>query len=220
MADEPELGPGDSGEWVTYLQTLLAHHGQPVDADGTFADTTTKALHAFQQAKGLDTTDRTNPGTWAALTGEAAPTGSNTASPGGGVAGGGGAAKVWKTIDPGQFQTFFAFWGMQGADYVAALGIDKPSEDHDTEYNAFCTAATATGSALSDVPADVFAGAIAEASEAKVTAAINKAYETVTAGGAYVDSMEHAGKHDDAARLREQMAQLYREVYELDGLCK
>ena len=26
MGDEPDLGPGDSSEWVTYLQQMLNHH--------------------------------------------------------------------------------------------------------------------------------------------------------------------------------------------------
>jgi peptidoglycan hydrolase-like protein with peptidoglycan-binding domain len=73
MASEPERGPGDSDEWVAYLQQLLEHNGVPVTADGSFGTETEDAVRAFQRKANLTETGRVDAETWQHLTGEAGP---------------------------------------------------------------------------------------------------------------------------------------------------
>lgn len=125
MAGEPELGPGDTGEWVTYLQQLLRQHSYPVDVNGDYDDATTGAVRQLQEVNALDVTGRTDAATWAALTGEATPMSSAAAASA-------EAAPGAKTFDPSRFPTFFGMYGVQGEQYVAALGIAAPAEGDDS----------------------------------------------------------------------------------------
>jgi peptidoglycan hydrolase-like protein with peptidoglycan-binding domain len=136
MAGEPNLSPGDTGEWVSYLQQMLAHNGYPVEADGNYGNATSQALDQFQQAHGINTgsVDST---TWGLLTGETAPAGSADS----GAAPAGGAepnqAEGQNTdgtihFDPANFPTLFGMYGVQGEQYVASLGLQAPSEGDDT----------------------------------------------------------------------------------------
>lgn len=73
MAEQPTLGTGDTGEWVTYLQQLLEYHqvGGGFQA-GDYCPATEQAVAALQQQHGLTATGRCDEATWAALTGEPA----------------------------------------------------------------------------------------------------------------------------------------------------
>lgn len=121
MAGEPNLSPGDTGEWVSYLQQMLAHNGYPVTADGNYGNATSQALDQFQQAHGINTgsVDST---TWALLTGETPEAG----------AAGDARTEAGPTdgnvihFDPSEFQTLFSMYGVQGEEYVASLGIQPP----------------------------------------------------------------------------------------------
>ena len=72
MAEQPTLGAGDTGEWVTYLQQLLEYHqvGSGFDG-GTYCAATEYAVSTLQQHRGLPATGQCDEATWAALTGEA-----------------------------------------------------------------------------------------------------------------------------------------------------
>ncbi|GAB3459431.1 peptidoglycan-binding domain-containing protein [Actinophytocola sediminis] len=74
MANEPELGAGVSGDWVSYLQQTLNHHyQQTVTAEsGTFDEALESVVRHFQTQQGLPATGVVDAATWAALTGEAA----------------------------------------------------------------------------------------------------------------------------------------------------
>jgi peptidoglycan hydrolase-like protein with peptidoglycan-binding domain len=128
MAGEPNLSPGDTGEWVSYLQQMLAHNGYPVTADGNYGNATSEALDQFQQAHGINTgsVDST---TWALLTGEtpagAAAGNANTDD------GSTGANEGVIHFDPSEFQTLFGMYGVQGEEYVAALGVQAPEPGDD-----------------------------------------------------------------------------------------
>lgn len=84
-----------------------------------------------------------------------------------------------------------------------------------TEYAGYCVAVTATGAALLAVPVEVFSGVLAEASVPTVVAAIAAAGAAVVAGFAYADCMEKANRPDEAAKMRQQMEQLQREIERL-----
>jgi hypothetical protein len=68
MGSEPELGLGDSGEFVYQLQDRLRGL-QLLDRmpDGTFDDATESAVRQFQSDVGLDNDGRMGPSTWEAL---------------------------------------------------------------------------------------------------------------------------------------------------------
>lgn len=53
--DEPDLAPGTSSEWVSYLQQMLNHHyGQiVVDENGWYDDATASAVAHFRTQNGL-----------------------------------------------------------------------------------------------------------------------------------------------------------------------
>jgi hypothetical protein len=87
-----------------------------------------------------------------------------------------------------------------------------------TEYAGYCVAVTATGAALLAVPAEVFSGVLAEASIPTVAAAIAAAGAAVVAGFTYADCMDKANRPDDAAKMRQQMQELQREIDELKQL--
>jgi peptidoglycan hydrolase-like protein with peptidoglycan-binding domain len=83
--NEPILRSGSQGDWVYYLQQLLAQAGyDPNGLDGDFGAGTLAALQSFQQAYGLTVDGVAGPATWAALTGEASPTGDGTTPTDGG----------------------------------------------------------------------------------------------------------------------------------------
>ncbi|MCO1577741.1 penicillin-insensitive murein endopeptidase [Crossiella sp. SN42] len=63
----PALGAGNRGADVLALQQLLRQHGQSPPADGVYAASTTTAVRAFQQAKGLAVDGIAGPVTWGAL---------------------------------------------------------------------------------------------------------------------------------------------------------
>jgi peptidoglycan hydrolase-like protein with peptidoglycan-binding domain len=141
MAGEPNLSPGDTGEWVTYLQQMLAHNGYQIPADGNYGNATAQALDQFQQAHNINTgsVDST---TWAVLTGESpapnsasdanAPAGSAdpNAAPDPNAGADPNAANVIH-IDPNDFPILFGMHGVEGEQYVAALGIQAPQQGDD-----------------------------------------------------------------------------------------
>lgn len=63
----PTLRKGDSGEAVTYLQTLLCDVGEPLAVDGKFGSETEKAVKDFQRQSGLTVDGVVGPKTWDAL---------------------------------------------------------------------------------------------------------------------------------------------------------
>jgi peptidoglycan hydrolase-like protein with peptidoglycan-binding domain len=73
MAEQPTLGTGETGEWVTYLQQLLEYHqvGSGFQ-DGDYCAATEQAVTTLQQQHGLDATGQCDEATWAALTSEPA----------------------------------------------------------------------------------------------------------------------------------------------------
>src|SRR3954454_15896008 len=78
--DEPTLRQGSSGDWVMYLQQVLAQVGyDPGPIDGSFGSGTAQAVAAFQAAAGLTADGVAGPVTWAALLGENTATGTGTA---------------------------------------------------------------------------------------------------------------------------------------------
>lgn len=70
MADEPALSKGQSSEWVTYLQQLLAYAGYWNGGEtGEFDDALEEAVKQYQSAAGLTADGQVGPATWNALTG-------------------------------------------------------------------------------------------------------------------------------------------------------
>jgi hypothetical protein len=70
---EPELAPGDSGEWVERLQTRLQTLGRYTGAvDGHYGEQTETAVLDIQREKGLTADGKVGLQTWAVL-GELAP---------------------------------------------------------------------------------------------------------------------------------------------------
>lgn len=65
--DHPTLRRGDSGEAVTYLQTLLCDVGETLTADGKFGSKTEQAVKDFQRLYGLTVDGVVGPKTWDAL---------------------------------------------------------------------------------------------------------------------------------------------------------
>jgi peptidoglycan hydrolase-like protein with peptidoglycan-binding domain len=80
MADEPTIGRGDTGEWVTYLQQMLEYRQLGGGFDGgTFCDATEQAVRMLQQQSSLAETGRCDGSTWAALTAEPSGSGEEVA---------------------------------------------------------------------------------------------------------------------------------------------
>jgi peptidoglycan hydrolase-like protein with peptidoglycan-binding domain len=70
---EPELSPGISGEWVLYLEQLLAYYGfWNGPQDGHFTEELAGAVRIYQQTYGLTVTGAVGQETWVALTGTGA----------------------------------------------------------------------------------------------------------------------------------------------------
>jgi peptidoglycan hydrolase-like protein with peptidoglycan-binding domain len=68
--DFPELTPGISSEWVTYLQQLMTYYGfWPGPEDGEFSDHLKTAVISLQQQYGLAADGVVRAPTWAILTG-------------------------------------------------------------------------------------------------------------------------------------------------------
>lgn len=65
--DHPTLRKGDSGEAVTYLQTLLCDVGETLTADGKFGSKTEQAVKDFQRLYGLTVDGVVGEKTWDAL---------------------------------------------------------------------------------------------------------------------------------------------------------
>lgn len=65
----PELARGEQGEWVTFLQQWLEHHGLAPGASGVFDDATEAAVHSFQERWQLDPTGQVDRATWQAIAG-------------------------------------------------------------------------------------------------------------------------------------------------------
>jgi peptidoglycan hydrolase-like protein with peptidoglycan-binding domain len=55
VTDEPDLEPGSSSEWVSYLQQMLNHHYQQqvVTENGFYDDETQSAVQHFREQNGL-----------------------------------------------------------------------------------------------------------------------------------------------------------------------
>jgi peptidoglycan hydrolase-like protein with peptidoglycan-binding domain len=68
FGDEPDLALGDSGEWVTQLQTRL-HAVRLFDdtADGAFGESTAHAVTVLQTQSGIEANGKVDATTWAAL---------------------------------------------------------------------------------------------------------------------------------------------------------
>lgn len=71
MSGEPDLGPGVSSEWVSYLQQMLNHHYQQtvVDENGTYDDATASAVAHFRTQNGLADGSTVDAKFWNALLG-------------------------------------------------------------------------------------------------------------------------------------------------------
>jgi peptidoglycan hydrolase-like protein with peptidoglycan-binding domain len=71
MAQQPELAPGHTGEWVTYLQQLLTYHqaGEHFQ-DATYCASTETAVRDVQRRHGLAETGHCDGATWEKLTAE------------------------------------------------------------------------------------------------------------------------------------------------------
>jgi hypothetical protein len=67
VVEHPTLRRGDSGEAVTYLQTLLCDVGEAIIVDGKFCQYTEQKVKDFQLEKGLKQDGIVGPLTWAAL---------------------------------------------------------------------------------------------------------------------------------------------------------
>lgn len=120
MADEPDLQPYTSGEWVLYLQQLLQSAGYSCPQDGSFDDTTLEALRSFQAAYGLGANDSVGSATWDALTGSAsggAETTSSDAGAGGAGTGGDGGGTITGEYDDGGTTGEYEDGGTTTGDY-------------------------------------------------------------------------------------------------------
>lgn len=81
MSDEPELQKNQSGEWVVYLQQLLAHAGYwQGETNGEFGDDLESAVTQYQSAYGLTADGVVRHDTWDALTGRATQSGGGEAN--------------------------------------------------------------------------------------------------------------------------------------------
>jgi len=69
MAGEPELKPGDSGEWVTYLQQCLNGFDMysPVEETGTYDEATEGKVRFVQGTVGVPETGIMDEATWEAF---------------------------------------------------------------------------------------------------------------------------------------------------------
>ena len=91
MANEPDLEPGTSSEWVSYLQQMLNHHYQQtvVAENGEFDDTTASAVAHFREQNGLANGSTVDSTFWDTLLGRSASASTTDAGDTGGVGGSG-----------------------------------------------------------------------------------------------------------------------------------
>jgi peptidoglycan hydrolase-like protein with peptidoglycan-binding domain len=145
MPDEPSLSKGQSSEWVTYLQQLLAYVGYWNGGEtGEFDDALEQAVIAFQSANGLTADGQVGDATWAALTGSA---GGSSSSGSSGASGGSSApsgeqeitipADIVSGIDVNNYQELSALLNSNDFDEYLRnyVGIDPAvfSEDDNPE---------------------------------------------------------------------------------------
>lgn len=137
MADEPELKQGDTGDWVTYLQQMIAtyYHGA---VDGIFGPITDAAVKEFQQANGLAADGVVGASTWAAITGASGGAGPADQQGGAGDAGQSPEQQHEQQHEEPKFklEEFPALSriyqsGGDGATYMAALNINTDGLDDD-----------------------------------------------------------------------------------------
>lgn len=82
MADEPDLSPGISSEWVLYLQQLINRHYQAsvVAESGSFDEATESAVRHLREQNGLPDGSQVDDPVWAVLTGREPPVASSSSS--------------------------------------------------------------------------------------------------------------------------------------------
>lgn len=86
MAGEPTLSRGDTGEWVTYLQQLLAYRQVGGGfTDGTFDDATEAGVRTVQQRWSITVTGQCDDATWSVLTSTASGTDQEQSAAGSGL---------------------------------------------------------------------------------------------------------------------------------------
>lgn len=94
MTETPNLSPGQSSDWVLYLQQMINHYYQQsvVPESGEFDGTTADTVRYLRQQNGLSDTADVDGAVWALLTGQG---GGSDYSGGGGEFGGGGSSDSW-----------------------------------------------------------------------------------------------------------------------------
>ena len=67
----PDLTPGDSSEWVLYLQQMLNHHYQQevVPENGWYDEATASAVSHFRDQNGIEKGDTVDEAVWTLLVG-------------------------------------------------------------------------------------------------------------------------------------------------------
>jgi hypothetical protein len=72
MADKPNLSPGQSSDWVRYLQQMINHHYRQsvVPESGEFDGTTADTVRYLRQQNGLRDTADVDGEVWALLEGQ------------------------------------------------------------------------------------------------------------------------------------------------------
>lgn len=129
MANEPDLQPGISSEWVSYLQQMLNHHYQQtvVEENGSFDDATASAVTHFRDQNGLPGGSHVDSQFWDALLGRSSGTSdagdTGTATPAGHTGGSGGAGGAPNTGND----------GAEGAGPTDGSENESQSEEPDTE---------------------------------------------------------------------------------------
>jgi hypothetical protein len=94
MGDKPNLSPGQSSDWVRYLQSMINHYYQQsvVPESGEFDGTTADTVRYLRQQSGLRDTADVDGEVWAVLDGQS---GGSDYGGGGGQFGGGGSSDSW-----------------------------------------------------------------------------------------------------------------------------
>jgi Putative peptidoglycan binding domain len=98
MADEPEIGPGETGAYVTYLKQLVNYWypaAQLDDSNDQYDDALGEALRRYQASQGLPATGYCDRATWDALVGG----GESQSGDGQSAVGAALAEPVWMDID-------------------------------------------------------------------------------------------------------------------------
>lgn len=133
MAGEPDLAPGQSSEWVRYLQSLLNYHYQQtvVPENGEFDETTENAVRHYREQNGLSGGSTVDSEVWALLANQSEP--SSSSATGGGPQSGDSSQKM--VADP--------VAGVHAGDPAdAGAPRDQPTADDPAE--GFDTHAAAT----------------------------------------------------------------------------